>query len=67
MPAISPGFDLRSSFYEKLVGKFALYSLLEKGLDDVRSGKVKPLEEAFTEIERKLLRGKDETRCCTLI
>ena len=62
MPAISPGFDLRSRFYEKLVCKFALYSLLEKGLDDVRSGKVKPLEEAFTEIERKLLQGKDETR-----
>ena len=62
MPAISPSFDLRSSFYEKLVGKFELYSLLEKGLDYVRSGKVKPLEEAFTEIERKLLRGKDETR-----
>lgn len=40
--------------YERLVGKFELYALLEKGLDDVEKGKVKPADDVFDRIESRL-------------
>jgi prevent-host-death family protein len=40
--------------YERLVGKFELYAMLEKGLDDIEHGRVKPLREVFARIESRL-------------
>ena len=40
--------------YERLVGKFELYSLLEKGLDDVKGERVKPALDVFSRIEGRL-------------
>ena len=40
--------------YEKLVGKFELYAMLEKGLDDIKNGRVKPAQEVFARIEGRL-------------
>ena len=40
--------------YEKLVGKFELYKLLNEGMRDVREGKVRPTDVVFDEIERAL-------------
>ena len=40
--------------YEKLVGKFELYKLLNEGMRDVREGKVRPSNAVFDEIERTL-------------
>lgn len=43
--------------YERLVGKFELYSLLEKGLDDVRNGRVSPARDVLSEIRAELRNG----------
>ena len=43
--------------YERLVGKFELYALLEKGLDDARSGRVSPAHDAIAEIRTELRTG----------
>ena len=43
--------------YERLVGKFELYSLLEKGLEDVRSGRVSSAREAVADIRGELRDG----------
>ena len=43
--------------YERLVGKFELYSLLEKGLDDARNGRVSPARDAIAEIRAELRDG----------
>ncbi len=40
--------------YERLVGKFELYTMLEKGLDDIENGRVKPARKVFERIESKL-------------
>ncbi|HWQ71684.1 MAG TPA: ADP-ribosylglycohydrolase family protein [Desulfitobacteriaceae bacterium] len=40
--------------YERLVGKFELYAMLEKGLDDIENGRVKPARKVFKRIESKL-------------
>ena len=40
--------------YERLVGKFELYALLEKGLDDIENGRAKPAREVFARIEGRL-------------
>lgn len=34
--------------YEKLVGQFELYKLLDEGMKDVKNNKVIPAEEAFS-------------------
>ena len=39
--------------YEKLVGRFELYGLLQDGLQDVREGKTRPFSEAMAEIRAK--------------
>lgn len=40
--------------YEKLVGKFELYKLLDEGIDAMQNKKVRPFKEALTEIEKDL-------------
>jgi PHD/YefM family antitoxin component YafN of YafNO toxin-antitoxin module len=40
--------------YERLVGKFELTALLEKGLDDIQKGRVKPANEVFRKIQERL-------------
>ncbi len=40
--------------YEKLVGKFELYKLLDEGLDAVKDNKVVSAEDIFQKIEREL-------------
>jgi prevent-host-death family protein len=44
--------------YEMLVGKFELYTMLEKGLDDIKHGRVKPANEVFARIESRLRNAK---------
>lgn len=39
--------------YEKLTGRFELYSLLQEGLDDVAGGNTRPFSEAMADIRRK--------------
>ena len=36
--------------YEELLGRFELYSLLQEGLEDIRSGNTRPFSEAMSEI-----------------
>ena len=43
--------------YERIVGKFELVSLLEKGLEDARSGRVSPARDAIAEIRTELRNG----------
>ncbi|WP_443660949.1 type II toxin-antitoxin system Phd/YefM family antitoxin [Clostridium algidicarnis] len=40
--------------YEKLVGKFELYKLLDEGVDAMQKKKVRPFKEALAEIEKNL-------------
>lgn len=40
--------------YERLVGKFELYTMLEKGLDDIEKGKDKSAGDVFDRIESRL-------------
>lgn len=41
--------------YEKLVGKFELYKLLDDGLDAVKEGKTRPFREALEDIRKGLV------------
>lgn len=43
--------------YERLAGKFELYALLEKGMEDVRQGRVVSAGEAISEIREELKNG----------
>jgi hypothetical protein len=40
--------------YEKLVGKFELYKLLDEGLKAAKDNKVATAEDVFQKIEREL-------------
>ena len=40
--------------YEKLTSRFELYALIEKGLDDMRHGRVEPASDVFDRIESRL-------------
>ena len=40
--------------YEQLKGRLELYSLLEKGLEDEREGKLRPLSQSLKEIRKGL-------------
>lgn len=39
--------------YEKLVGRFELYGLLQTGLDDIPSGRTVPAEQVMSEIRNR--------------
>ncbi|OLN28093.1 type II toxin-antitoxin system Phd/YefM family antitoxin [Desulfosporosinus metallidurans] len=41
--------------YEKIVGKFELYKLLDDGLDAVKQGKTRPFREALKDIRKGLV------------
>ena len=41
--------------YELLSGKLELYSEIEKGLEQVRGGKVKPMKESLRKIKQNLI------------
>lgn len=43
--------------YERLVGKFELYTLLEQGMEDVRDGDGKPAEQVFDTLLKGLEHG----------
>ena len=40
--------------YELLAGKLELYSAIDKGLEQVRQGKVKPIKESLNKIRQNL-------------
>lgn len=40
--------------YEKIVGKFELYKLLDEGIDAMEKKKVRPFKEALDDIEKGL-------------
>ena len=39
--------------YEKLLGRFELYGLLQEGMDDIKSGNTRSFEEAMTDIRSR--------------
>ncbi len=39
--------------YEKLVGRFELYGLLQDGLDDIAEGSARPLSDVIGELRRR--------------
>lgn len=43
--------------YERLVGKFELYQLLEEGLSEVKNGKAKTANEVFARMEAEFEDG----------
>ncbi len=40
--------------YEKLVGRFELYDLLDQGVEAVRENKVKPFHDVVSNIQKRL-------------
>jgi prevent-host-death family protein len=40
--------------YEKIIGRFELYKLLDEGLEDIKNNKVSPAEEIFKNVERRI-------------
>jgi prevent-host-death family protein len=40
--------------YEKLCGRFELYRLIEKGVEDVKAGRASPAEEVIDGIRKEL-------------
>jgi PHD/YefM family antitoxin component YafN of YafNO toxin-antitoxin module len=40
--------------YEKLVGKFELYKLLDEGMQAKKNGKIRPFREAVEDVQRSL-------------
>ncbi len=45
--------------YERLVGRFEPYSLMDKGLSDAEHGRVQKADDVFARIEQRLGQGKD--------
>ena len=39
--------------YEQMVGRFELYGSIQEGLDDIKSGRTRPLSEAFSDIRAR--------------
>jgi len=39
--------------YEKLIGRFELYGLLQDGISDVKEGRTRPFSEAMADIRAK--------------
>ncbi len=40
--------------YERLVGRFELYKLLDEGMEAMKDKKVRPFTEAFADIQKEL-------------
>ena len=45
---------LSNAEYERLCGLAELHSQLDAGLEDIRAGRTRSVEDAFSDIERKL-------------
>ena len=43
--------------YERLAGRFELYTLLEKGLEDIQAGRGMPADQFFNELMEDLENG----------
>ena len=43
--------------YERLAGRFELYALLEKGLEDIQAGRGMPADQFFNELMEDLENG----------
>lgn len=43
--------------YEQLAGKFELHAKLEKGIADIKAGRVTPAHDAFDDLESRLANG----------
>jgi prevent-host-death family protein len=43
--------------YERLVGKFELYKLLDVGLDAIKEKKVRSFQEAFADVKKGMQNG----------
>ena len=57
MPTIRPSADLRNNYNEVselLAGKLELYNFIEKGLDQVKNGKVKPMKNTIKSIREEI-------------
>ena len=39
--------------YEKLLGRFELYHLIQEGMDDIQAGKTKPFSEVIADIRAR--------------
>ena len=39
--------------YERLLGRFELYGLLQEGMDDIKSGNTRPFAEALSDIRAR--------------
>ena len=39
--------------YERLVGKFELYRLIDEGMDDIKNGNTRPFADAISDIRRR--------------
>lgn len=39
--------------YEKLIGQFELYGLIQEGLDDIKNGNTRPFSEAISDLRRR--------------
>lgn len=39
--------------YEKLLGRFEIYGLLQEGMDDIKSGNTRSFEDAMTDIRSR--------------
>lgn len=42
--------------YEQLVGRFELYNSIQEGMEDVRSGNIRPFSEAMAELRTRRIR-----------
>ncbi|WP_419025693.1 type II toxin-antitoxin system Phd/YefM family antitoxin [Emergencia sp.] len=40
--------------YEKLIGRYQLYQMLDAGLEDIRNGNTHPMEEVFDDLEERI-------------
>ena len=40
--------------YERLCGKYELYNLLNKGLEDEKAGRIRPFREAIIDIRKEI-------------
>ena len=39
--------------YEQLLGRFELYGLLQEGMDDIKSGNIRPFSDALSDIRAR--------------
>lgn len=45
--------------YERLIGRFELYSKLQDGMQDIERGNLRPFDEVMADIRRRRLKPQD--------